>query len=112
MGKNYNYNKTKTEELNNEVQEVVDELLGVNAEESSEESVTEKLTDNTSSIGVVCNCEMLNVREEPSKESKSLCIIKAGDEVEINGEDPDFYNVITESGVKGYCMKQFISLKN
>ena len=108
MGKNYNYDKTKTEELNNKVQEVVDELLGVNAEEP----VTEKITDNTSSTGVVCNCENLNVREEPSKESKSLCIIKAGDEVEINGEDPDFYNVITESGVKGYCMKQFISLKN
>ena len=108
MGKIHNYDKTKTEELNNEVQEVVDELLGVNAEEP----VTEKLTDNTTSTGVVCNCENLNVREEPSKESKSLCIIKAGDEVEINGEDPDFYNVITESGVKGYCMKQFISLKN
>lgn len=108
MGKNYNYDKTKTEELNNKVHEVVDELLGVNAEEP----VTEKLTDNTSSTGVVCNCENLNVREEPSKESKSLCIIKAGDEVEVNGEDADFYNVITESGVKGYCMKQFISLKN
>lgn len=108
MGKNYNYDKTKTEELNNKVHEVVDELLGVNAEEP----VTEKLTDNTSSTGVVCNCENLNVREEPSKESKSLCIIKAGDEVEVNGEDTDFYNVITESGVKGYCMKQFISLKN
>lgn len=108
MSKNHNYDKTKTEEFNNEVQEVVDELLGVN----TEEPVTEKLTDNTSSTGVVCNCEKLNVREESSKESKILCIIKAGDEVEVTGEDADFYNAITESGVKGYCMKQFISLRN
>ena len=55
----------------------------------------------------------LNVRKQPSKDSEVLEVITKNSEVEIglDGETDTFYKVRTKSGVEGYCMKEFISIK-
>lgn len=55
----------------------------------------------------------LNVRKQPSKDSEVLEVITRNSEVEIglDGETDEFYKVRTKSGVEGYCMKEFISIK-
>lgn len=64
-------------------------------------------------MAVVCDCQMLNVREKPSKTSTVVGLINCGDEVEVDKEKSteDFYKVCTSTGVEGFCMKQFISIK-
>lgn len=63
-------------------------------------------------FGVVINCELLNVRENPDKISEILTRIMHGDKivVDIDASTNDFYSVCTETGVDGYCMKQFIEV--
>lgn len=55
----------------------------------------------------------LNVRKQPSKDSEVLEVITKNSEVEIglDGETDEFYKVRTKSGVEGYCMKEFVSIK-
>lgn len=55
----------------------------------------------------------LNVRKQPSKDSEVLEVITKNSEVEFDfdGETDTFYKVRTKSGVEGYCMKEFISIK-
>lgn len=64
-------------------------------------------------IGVVTGCEKLNVRAAANTGANVVCIIAAGDEVEINEEEStnDFYAVYTGTGAEGYCMKKFITIK-
>ena len=57
-------------------------------------------------IGVVCNCDQLNVRKEPNKNATVIDIVKAGTEFKIEGESGIFYKVD-----KGYIMKDYISVK-
>lgn len=64
--------------------------------------------------GVVSGCEKLYVREKGTKESKDLCIITKGSEVKVDLTDTsseEFYKVVTPTGVEGYCMKKFITIK-
>ena len=67
-------------------------------------------------IGVVVNCEKLNIREDANKSAEVLCVINKGEEVEIDEEDStdDFYSVIyggnKSVSVYGYCMKQYIKI--
>ena len=68
-------------------------------------------------IGVVVNCEKLNIRADADKTAEVLCVINKGEEVEIDEEDStdDFYSVIygktKEVSVYGFCMKQYIKIK-
>lgn len=90
--------------------------------DSAEETQTVKENDQdipnenssgTVSSGVVFNCEKLHIRERPSKDSKSVSIIDAGKivEVDISSSTEDFYNVYTESGIEGFCMRDYIKLR-
>ena len=69
-------------------------------------------------IGVVVNCEKLNIRAEAKTTAEVLCIINKGEEVEIIEEEStdDFYAVIfgkdKEVSIEGYCMKQYIKINN
>lgn len=66
-----------------------------------------------SKIGTVDGCARLNVRKEPSIEAKVVAIIKRRDEVEIIEEESteEFYKVCTTTGVEGFCMRKFITIK-
>lgn len=72
-----------------------------------QESVNDVLT------GVVSGCKKLYVREAPNKAAAPVKIIEVYDEVmiEVDGSTEDFYKVYTASGVEGFCMKDFITVR-
>ena len=88
--------------------------------EPVESMATEKTVETEESVkttmhGIVVNCKKLNLRKSPLKDSDGANVITtllAGATVVINESDstPNFYKVTTETGLEGYCMKQFIKL--
>jgi uncharacterized protein YgiM (DUF1202 family) len=116
-----NYNKMSNkpkEDVNNEVEVIVEETEVV-AEVAVEETVVEAPTPEKKpakkvKIGVVSNCEKLNVRSKPHPNAAVELVIDKGTEVEIVGSNGDFYNVrkgTTTEGFSGWCMKKYISVK-
>ena len=65
-------------------------------------------------IGLVVDCNMLNVRKEPSIESEVLCEISWSTELMVYEDEStdEFYKICTASGIEGYCMKKFISINS
>lgn len=73
--------------------------------------VVEETEIETVYVGIV-NCNKLNVRSEPKKDSLVRTIIGNGDSVEIlDDSDKEFYKVSTSDKIEGYCMKKFIDIK-
>lgn len=121
MGHNYSkhfnnkHNEMPTHNHNNvqPSEEVVDEVI----QDTIEEPIVEENTANViqSATGVVSGCEMLNVRKENDKNAEIIFIINKDSEVQVDlsedKESDEFYKVVTPSGVEGYCMKKFITLK-
>lgn len=64
-------------------------------------------------IGKLRDCGKLNVREKPSIDAKILCRLDKTSEVQIEKAEStkEFYKVYTTSGVEGYCMKKYVSIK-
>ena len=87
-------------------------------EETAAEPVdqpVEKAPKKESKVGIVANCEKLNLRRSPLKDSDGANIITEllpGVAVVIDEDEstPNFYKVTTETGLEGYCMRQFIEL--
>ena len=78
-----------------------------------ESDINATSNDETSElIGYVTDCVKLNVREAASKDSNALCEIILNSKVIVDEENStdDFYKVTTETGVEGYCMKQYINV--
>ncbi len=61
-------------------------------------------------IGLVYNCEKLNVRQKPKSSAPVICELFRNTEVEINidGSADGFYKIRTASGIEGFCMKAYI----
>ena len=64
--------------------------------ESKEMTATQK----EPAIGLVSNCANLRIRKEPDDKAEVLGTIPVG----------EFYKVYTDSGLEGFCMKQFITV--
>lgn len=64
-------------------------------------------------IGVVSNCEKLNVRVAPRLDADVLTIIDKNTEVVLCEKQPkkDWYRVRIEDGTEGFCMKEYISVQ-
>lgn len=64
-------------------------------------------------IGIVINCQKLNVRKGPSSYADALCTINETAEVLIEDMESsnEYYKVCTESGIEGFCNKNFIAIK-
>lgn len=64
-------------------------------------------------LGAVVNCAKLRIREHPNINAIVAAEIEKGSEVIIdeNKSTSDFYAVITENGLEGYCMKDYIQVK-
>lgn len=64
-------------------------------------------------IGVVTDCLKLNIREKPSKDSRVVTVVTCLDELEIDMGDSndDWYAVCTATGIKGFCMKKFVAVR-
>lgn len=64
-------------------------------------------------IGVVTDCLKLNIRKEPHKDSEVVAIMSCLDELKIDPEasTKDWYAVCTVAGIEGFCMKQFVAVR-
>lgn len=99
-----NYNKISTEAKTDEkIVDVVEEVVT---------ETTETVANPEESFGIVCNCKKLNIRKKADVSSKSIGILELNDEVGIvDDSDKTFYEIVTEKGVHGYCMKKYIKIK-
>ena len=64
-------------------------------------------------VGVVANCGILNVREKPAITTDVVGTIKRDTEVKIIESEStnEFYKIITSTGMEGFCMKEYITIK-
>lgn len=92
------YNKISKKEIF-EPEEILEQI----------EEIIPSETDPVKPEGMV-NCGQLYVRSEPSCDSEPLGIIKRDSVVEIIEDAGEFYNVYTETGLDGFCMKKFITV--
>lgn len=90
----------EVEEKEVNVEEVKDELKDEVKDEVKEEVKNGKLA----------NCELLNARKEPSKDSEVLFVVSKEDKIVILGEENDFYKV-SVNNKEAYCMKNFIAVE-
>lgn len=97
------------EKKEDDVEKVTEEVQEQPTEKVKEEIVEEK-KEEKSKTGKLINCELLNARKEPNKNSEILFVINLKDRIKILEETNDFYKV--EVGKKtAYCMKEFIEVK-
>lgn len=64
--------------------------------------------------GIVSGCNRLNVRKEASLNGEIVCEVTAGTTLMIDqSESTDkWFKVYTETGVEGYCMKNFVTINS
>lgn len=120
MSKHHNYqNYSKPNNQLVEPTPVVEEEVVEAVEEVTEESIEEVVEETVEEVvpvsvtGVVSGCKKLNVRKSPTPLADVLCVLNENSKVEISEDDStvEFYKVTTASGVEGYCMKKFITVK-
>jgi hypothetical protein len=77
-------------------------------EETASAEVTKSFT-----TGVVTDCLKLNVRKKPSADAEVLVTIDALSKVMVDMAEStnDFFKVVTETGIEGFCMRKYIALK-
>ena len=63
--------------------------------------------------GIVIDCVNLNIREKPDLNSAVLCIVPASTKllIDMAKSTMTWLYVYTESGIEGFCMKQFVGIK-
>ena len=93
-------NETLTEEVKKPETEVQTSTGDVVTDEPSIETPETK-------VGKLANCELLNARKEPNKDSEVLFVIGKEDKIVILEEENDFYKVLVNDK-EAYCMKNFI----
>lgn len=61
-------------------------------------------------VGIVCDCNKLNIRKAPNKNSDVVEVVPVGTELTIGQHslDKPWYRVTTATGVKGFCMREFV----
>lgn len=109
MSKKYtNYSNMAKEEASETVVETIAE-----AETKSEIGSVEEVKTVTV-VGVVTDCERLNVRSKPSKTGNVICVVNRDSKLIIdnNASTLDWYKVCAENGAEGYCMKKFIKTES
>lgn len=63
--------------------------------------------------GFIKNCVVLTIRESDNKDAKAIEVIKVGEQFMVDEKQSkdDFYKVVTEKGVSGFCMKAYVNLR-
>lgn len=73
----------------------------------------EKVEPKTTPIfGVVDNCELLNVRANPSLKAEVVTTVAQGTKLEIDKRESrkDFWKVKTDK-FEGFCLKEFVTVE-
>lgn len=63
--------------------------------------------------GYVTDCIKLNIRKEPSLEADILCEVPVNANLLIapDTSSEEWYSVVTENGVNGFCMAKYVNIK-
>ena len=106
-----NFNNEKPDRALRREAGIVEEAAAEPVDQPVEESPKKE-----TKVGIVANCEKLNLRRSPLKDSDGANIITVllpGVAVLIDEDEStsNFYKVTTEDGLEGYCMRQFIEVK-
>lgn len=106
---NQNEEIAVVEEVEATVETVVE--TPVEAEVTVEPEVAAETKTAAVAKGVVANCAKLNVRAKASVKADAVAILNAGDEVSIDVDKSteEWFKIRTVDGVKGYCMRKFVS---
>lgn len=91
-------------------EEVTEAVETVETDEEVVEEEKEKVLEAAPLYGIV-NCARLNVRRGPSIDTSSVCVVESGSKLEIEYFNDEWFKVVTEDGISGYCMKKFVDKK-
>ena len=105
---NYNQYAKKEEvvETVEETEEVTEEVKVTNTIKNADEETEAKVP-----IYGVVNCARLNIRRGPSIDTRPVTIVENGSELEIETFNDEWFKVLTNDGISGYCMKKFVDKK-
>ena len=100
----------ETKSLADVTEEVEEEIAEVNESEEVTKEVT-KEADSTV-VGYVSGCLKLNIREEGYLGANVVCVVpeKTALLIEVAESNDKWYKVYTETGMEGFCMKQYVTL--
>ena len=100
----------ETKSLADVTEEVEEEIAEVNESEEVTKEVT-KEADSTV-VGYVSGCLKLNIREEGYPGANVVCVVpeKTALLIEVSESNDEWYKVYTETGMEGFCMKQYVTL--
>lgn len=108
-----------TEELVETTQEVVNQTNEEGNTLTEETETVEKVEETTEDveevkplIGRIHGFDKLYVRKEANKESDPAGIVESTDDliIDLENSTDEFYKVRTESGLDGYCVKDYIKI--
>lgn len=117
MSKHVNYGKyseNKNEAVKPEVKKAAEEAVTPvevvtvqNLESVQPAAVTEELSD-----GTIIKCTKLNVRETPNLDANIMCVLDKTSKVKVDVENSvgKFFKVVTEVGIEGYCLKEYVAV--
>ena len=100
------------EEIEDEATEVEEVVL----EEAASEIVSEEASGEVGPIpftGKVVKCSKLNIRNRPSKDDSVVVdTVTVGSELTVYNPETHggWYDVCTSSGIRGFCMKEYIKV--
>lgn len=104
----------ETKSLADVTEEVEEEIAEVNESEKVEEEVTKEAHKEADStvVGYVSGCFKLNIREEGYPGANVVCVVpeKTALLIEVAESNDEWYKVYTETGMEGFCMKQYVTL--
>lgn len=102
--------KTTTPEVVEETK-VTEEVVEQATPEVVEKPAKSKKQKNE--LGVVTECEQLNVRNAASKVATRIAVIPKGTELEIESFESgsEWLKVSTKTGIKGFVMAKFVTVK-
>ena len=100
----------ETKSLADVTEEVEEEITEVNESEEVTKEAT-KEADSTV-VGYVSGCLKLNIREEGYPGANVVCVVpeKTALLIEVAESNDEWYKVYTETGMEGFCMKQYVTL--
>ena len=104
----------ETKSLADVTEEMKEEIAEVNESEEVTKEVTKEATKESDStvVGYVSGCLKLNIREEGYLGANVVCVVpeKTALLIEVAESNDEWYKVYTETGVEGFCMKQYVTL--
>lgn len=81
------------------------------APKKASKKASKKATVEPDRAGIVANCKMLNIRAEPNKQATVVAIVASGAELKVDANEVDgWYSVCMANGVRGFCMKDYVTI--